>query len=77
MRTYDGYSAKVALTLYIHGQVLALSHVGPGGVIVQDECDPIASGDAELVIKVNDSESKHKIFLPHGISGPQQLSLFL
>jgi len=77
MPVHHGYSSKVALTLLVGGMNLALSHVGPRGFIIRDECEPIAEGDAELIIKVNQSINKYKIFLPHGIPGPRQLVEFI
>jgi hypothetical protein len=71
------YSAKVALKLVVGGSSLALSHVGPNEIIVRDECDPIPSGNARLLIRVDDSKKCRDIFLPHGIPGPRVPVIFL
>jgi hypothetical protein len=70
MIAHNGYSSKVALTLLIDGQRLALSHVGSSRLIVRDVCDPRPPSDAELVIEVNDSAETYKVFLPFGLPGP-------
>ena len=61
---HNGYSSKVALTL---------SHVGSSRIVVRDPCDPRPAGDAEIVIEVNNSAERYKVFLPHGLPGPGQL----
>jgi hypothetical protein len=73
MKTYNGYSAKVAITLSVQGLTLAVSHVGPSGLIVQDPCQPMGTCDGELVVKVNESERKYHVCMPHGIPGPGEL----
>jgi hypothetical protein len=77
MAHYNGYSANVSLSLLIDEAVLSLSHVGPSFIVVQDECKPIPAGDAEIVIKVDQSEDKYKIFLPYGVPGPRQVVQFI
>jgi hypothetical protein len=64
----NGYSAKVALTLKIAERDIALSHVGPGKVSVQELCEELPSSDAKLVIEVDDSSEVMNVYLPHGIS---------
>jgi len=73
MIAHNGYSSKVALTLFIDDVTLSLSHVGSSRFVVRDPCDPRPAGDAEIVIEVNDSAERYKVFLPHGLSGPGQL----
>jgi len=77
MASYNGYSSKVSLTLLIGGAALSLSHVGPNSIVVQDDCQPLPAGDAEIVIKVDRSEDKYKVFLPHGVPGPRQVVQFI
>jgi hypothetical protein len=73
MIAHNGYSSKVALTLLIDGQRLALSHVGSSRIVVRDDCEPQPAGDAEFVIEVNDSAETYKVFLPFGLPGPNQM----
>ncbi|MCC7475980.1 MAG: hypothetical protein IT425_11340 [Pirellulales bacterium] len=77
MRPYDGYSANVAITLLVRGLTLAVSHVGPSGLIIQDPCDEIGSCEGKLVIKINQSERKYQVFMPHGIPGSGKLVSYL
>jgi hypothetical protein len=71
-----GYSATVVLTLVVNGQRLALSHVGPSGLIVRDECEPIPPGDAEIHIRVDDSRHRQRVYLPRGVPGGRQMVQF-
>ena len=71
------YSAKVVLSLLVGGVTLSLSHVGPNEIIVHDECEAIAAGDAKLDIRVDKSRKVRKVFLPHGIPGPHVPVMFL
>lgn len=73
MIAQNGYSSKVALTLLIDGVELALSQVGSRQFVVRDKCEPRPAGDAEIVIDVNNSSERYKIFLPNGLPGPDQL----
>jgi hypothetical protein len=73
MIAHNGYSSKVALTLLIDGSQLALAQVGSSQLVVRDNCEPRPAGDAEIVIEVNDSAERYKIFLPYGLPGPDQL----
>jgi hypothetical protein len=72
MTISSGYSAKVALTLLVDGVQLALSRVGPAGIVVRDECQPIAPCDATILIQVDQAEEALKVYLPDGVPGPQQ-----
>jgi hypothetical protein len=65
----NNYSAKVVMELVVGGLTLSLSHAGPSGLVVRDECRPMPASDALLRIFVDDSESVQRIFLPHGIPG--------
>ena len=68
-----GYSSNVRLTLRINGSELALSHVGSQRIVVRDLCEPLPASEAEIVIEVNDSAERFKVFLPHGLPGPGQM----
>ena len=73
----ENYSAKVELTLAVGGETLSLSHVGPSGIVVRGDCRPMPPGSAEIHIKVDDTESIRKVFLPFGIPGPRQPIAFV
>jgi hypothetical protein len=71
------YSAKVALTLVVDGVELALSHVGPSGLVVRDACEPRPECQAKLRIAVGDSTRTRSVYLPHGIPGAGEPFAFL
>lgn len=73
MIAHGGYSSKVRLTLCINGTELALSHVGSKQIVVRDVCEPLPAGEAEVVIEVNYSAERFKVFLPQGLSGQGRL----
>ncbi len=73
MQAHSGSSSKVKLTLYVNGLELALSHVGSRQFVVRDKCEPCPAGEAEIVIEVNGSAERYKVFLPNGLPGPDQL----
>ena len=72
----NGYSATVALILVVNGVRLPLSHLGPSGLIVRDDCLPIPPGDAEILIRVDDSRRRQRVFLPDGVPGGRQMVVF-
>jgi hypothetical protein len=73
MIAHSGYSSKVRLTLHINGSQLALSHVGSKRIVVRDACEPLPASEAEVVIEVNDSAERFKVFLPQGLPGPGRM----
>ena len=76
MAAHNGYSATVALRLRVRESSLILSHVGPNWFVVRDKCEPVPSGDAELVIKVDQKQRVRKVFLPNGIPGSGEQARF-
>jgi hypothetical protein len=72
MIAHNGYSSKVALTLRIDGTELALSQVGASRFVVRDKCELLPPSDAEIVVEVNGSAERYKIFLPNGLPGHDQ-----
>jgi hypothetical protein len=72
MDVISPYSANVVLTLIIGGVSLALSHVGPDEFVVRDECEPMPSSYAHIVIRVDGKKKSKLVYLPHGVPGPNQ-----
>ena len=66
----NGFSAKVVLTLFVNELELALSHVGPSGLVIRDDCDPLPAQNAKLRIQIDDSVESVDVFLPDGVAGP-------
>jgi len=77
MKPYDSYSAKIVLTLIVGGTKLALSHVGPSGLIVRDDCNAIPACSAKLIIQIDSSVESIDIYLPHGIAGPRKRAAYI
>ncbi|PAY19277.1 hypothetical protein CKO51_11720 [Rhodopirellula sp. SM50] len=73
------YSAQVVLKLAIAGQVIALSQVGPGFVVLQEtpeESTLSGYGRVDVIID-NRIASSNEHFFPHGIvSGSKYTSFF-
>lgn len=46
-------------------------------MIVREKCGAIPPGDAILLIRVDESRKKRRIFLPHGVPGPNVPVIFL
>ncbi len=76
MEATSPYSANVVLTLIVGGVSYALSHVGPNELIVRDECATIPQCNAKLIIRVDNRRKTKRVFLPHGISGPNKPVMF-
>ena len=72
MAVITPYSANVVLTLVAGGVSYALSHVGPTEFVVRDECEPIPAGNASIVIRVDNKRKTKRVYLPHGVPGPNQ-----
>jgi hypothetical protein len=72
MAATSSYSANVVLTLIVDGQSFALSHVGPAEFVVRDNCEPIPAGNAQIVIRVDNKRKSKRVYLPHGVPGPNQ-----
>lgn len=63
----------MVLTLVVGGKRLALSHLGPSGIVVRDACEPIPPSHGKLLIQVDDTKKARRVFLPDGVPGPGQL----
>ncbi len=72
----SSYSSRVGLTLIIDGLQLAVSHVGNSGLMISGPCQPVPSGEAELIVSIDERHETHKIFLPDGIPGPDRFVSF-
>ena len=75
MSDVTGYSSRVALSLVVGDQELALSLVHPGSVIVRDACEPIPPSDAKLIVEIDGQPQVRDVYLPDGIpNAPQRVS---
>ena len=55
------------MQLLVNGSSIGITHMGPDYVLVESPTDH-PPGDASIVLKVDDSESRWKVRLPDGIS---------
>ncbi len=62
MRWKDGYSAAVEIRLIVDGRELSVAQVGPRSLILRQPCE-LPSGDARIIIKVDDHEEEHDVIL--------------
>jgi hypothetical protein len=62
-----GHSALVQLHLKVGAEILELAAVGPLGVRLR-EPTAFPPGEAEVVMNVDDFESRWPVYLPDGIS---------
>jgi hypothetical protein len=61
------HSAQVEMRLFINGASLGITHMGRDFVLVESPID-FAPGEASILLKVDDSESRWDVRLPNGIS---------
>jgi hypothetical protein len=64
-RSASGYSSHVQLYLEMSGRTIALSEIGPGFVSLREPTD-IPPGDAEVVMRIDDHETRWSVELPNG-----------
>jgi hypothetical protein len=57
-----GYSAAVALKLYVGGQVLRLAQVGPERIVLKQP-EPVPAGEAELEVTIDGSTTRQSIVI--------------
>jgi hypothetical protein len=67
-QNYGAHSAQVDMQLVINGTSIGISHMGHDFVLLESPAD-YPPGEASIVLKVDDSESRWKVRLPEGISG--------
>ena len=62
-----GHSARVNMRLLVGELVVAVVQLGPDFLLVSEPLD-LPPGEASMVLQVDGSESRWKVFLPQGIS---------
>lgn len=55
------------MQLIVNGDSISITHMGPDFVLVESPTDH-PPGEASIMMKVDDSESRWKVRLPEGIS---------
>ena len=66
-QNYGAHSAQVEMRLIVNGTSLGITHMGRDFVLVESPTD-YPPGEASIVLKVDDSESRWNVTLPKGIS---------
>ena len=66
-QNYGAHSARVEMQLIANGASIGITHMGRDFVVVESptECPP---GEASILLRVDESESRWKVLLPDGIS---------
>jgi len=71
LSSQGGHSALVNIHLLVNGASLPVAQMGPNYVFIDAPVDH-RSGEATLVLKVDQSESRWKVWLPDGISAKSE-----
>jgi hypothetical protein len=66
-KSYGGHSAKVNMQLLLNGSSIRIEQMGRDFLIINKPFDHPPT-DASLVLRVDDSETRWNVRLPHGIS---------
>ena len=64
---YGAHSAKVEMRLLVNGGSIGITHMGRDFVLIESPADH-PPGEASILLKVDDSESRWSVRLPNGIS---------
>jgi hypothetical protein len=65
--SYCGHSADVRISLLLNGHSIPVAQLGPGFLLLDAPTDH-APGDANIVLRVDQSERRWTVRLPNGIS---------
>ena len=66
-QNYGAHSAQVEMLLLVNGTSIAITHMARDYVLVESPIDH-PPGEASILLKVDQSESRWKVRLPEGIS---------
>ena len=66
-----GHSAQVKIRLLVGSVNLNVAQLGPDFLLVDTPCD-MPPGEANILMRVDDSERSWTVFLPQGISSTSQ-----
>jgi len=66
-QNYGAHSAQVEMRLIVNGTSIGITHMGRDFVVVESPAE-YAPGEASILLKVDDSESRWNVRLPDGIS---------
>ena len=63
----QGYSAHVHMELRLSGHILPIAQMAPGFIVLRETVDHSPT-DAEIYLRIDDSESSWRVHLDEGIS---------
>ena len=66
-QNYGAHSAQVEMRLIVNGTSIGITHMGRDFVVVESLAE-YPPGEASILLKVDDSESRWNVRLPDGIS---------
>ena len=64
---YGAHSAQVEMRLIVNGTSIGITHMGRDFVVVESPTEH-PPGEASVLLKVDESESRWNVRLPHGIA---------
>jgi hypothetical protein len=67
-----GHSADVEMQLLLNGTSVSIAQLGPDFVILDALVEQQAPADAEILLRVDESERRLTVFLPEGIGGERK-----
>ena len=74
-QNYGAHSAQVEMRLIVNGTSIGITHMGRDFVIVESPSE-YPPGEASILLKVDESESRWNVRLPDGISaGSKRVAL--
>ncbi len=65
--TMTGHSADVEMQLLLNGTSISIAQLGPDFVILDAVVEQQPPADAEILLRVDESERRLTVFLPEGI----------
>ena len=66
-QNYGAHSAQVEMRLIVNGTSIGITHMGRDFVVVESPAE-YPPGEASILLRVDDSESRWNVRLPDGIS---------
>jgi hypothetical protein len=69
--SYSSRSADVTIELRFNGTIIPVAQLGPDFLILDDPVEH-PSGEAEIVLRVDENEQRWPVFLPDGLSRDRQ-----
>ena len=76
-QNYGAHSAQVEMRLVVNGTSIGITHMGRDFLLLVSPAE-YSPGEASIVLKIDESESRWNVLLPDGISaGSKQVAIAL